>query len=411
MARTAKTSVAALQAENKRLATENATLKKQLSSSSHRLWQKIVILICVALAGALLVTGNILFWAGNSLVKEDRFVATTSPLIKQPEIQQGIALYATNKLYENVDIEQEIQNVLPPRAEFLAPSISGQVRNATQSSLEKILANEKFQDTWTSTVTKAHSRIINYVKNYQGNGTISLNDVYQSLSKQLEGTKLSFAANKTLPSSVGSITLIQASWLPAAHNLVTNIDLYRFLAILIVMVASALAIWLARNRRKMVIGLGALYSVLMAISLLSIRIFQQSIPAKVASEYQPAVKTAVNIITQPLIIQTRTILLLSILTMIVAWLTGPYKVAVTVRERIQTLLEGKVHQAVFAKENAFTRWVGRYKRVLQWAAVLVIAIVMLFFVQLSPKLVVLYGLLMLAIALVVELLAAPVSSK
>jgi hypothetical protein len=409
MARTAKTTVATLQAENKRLQAENASLKKRLSgqSGSHRVWQKVGIVVCIALAGALLVAGNLMFWAGNSLVKEDRFVSATSPLIKQPEVQQGIALYATNQLYQNVDIEQQIQNALPPRAEFLAPPLSGQVRTATQTSLEKVLANEKFQDTWTNTITKAHARIINYVKNYQGNGTISLNDVYQNLSKQLEGTKLAFAANKTLPANVGSITLINAGWLPAAHNLVTNIDLYRFLAIIIVLAASALAIWLARNRRKMVVTLGIVYSFLMLISLLSIRVFQHVVPGKVASEYRPAAQTAVNVITHPLIIQTRTLLLLGILMVVIAWLTGPYRSARTLRGRIQILLEGRLHQALFAKENGFTRWMGNYKRVLQWLAVGIIVIIMLFLVQLSPKLVVLYGLLMLLVVLVIEFLAAP----
>lgn len=403
-----------LKTENKRLAAENARLKQQLNSKesaiSGKLWRKVAIILCIGLAGALLVVGNILFWAGNTLVDSNKFISATTPLIKEPDVQQGIALYTTNQLYQNVDIQQTIQDVLPPKAEFLAPTLSGQVRTATQDTLEKVLANEKFQTTWTDTLTKAHTRIINYVKNYQGDGTITLNDVYQNLSKQLEGTKLAFAANKTLPNNVGSITLITAGWLPTVHNIVTNIGLYQTLATLLVLALSALAIWLAKNKRKMVLTLGITYSLLMLVSLLSVRVFQHMVPTHVASEYQAAVKTATQVITGSLITQTRTILLLGILTVVVAWVTGPYRAAKVVRERLQRLLEGKLHQAIFSHENGFTRALGAHKRKLQWFSVLVIAVIMLV-VQLSPTLVVAYGLLMLFVALIIELLSAPKASS
>lgn len=411
---TTKPTAAQLRAENKRLLAENAALKKQQASSSrptrHRPWRSFAIILCTVVAGAVLVAGNLLFWAGNTVVDNGRFASTTSPLIKQPEIQQGLALYATNKIYENVDVQQTIQDVLPPRADFLAPSLSSQVKNLTQTSFEKLLANQRFQDAWTDTLTNAHSRIINYVKNYQGDGTITLNDFYNRLSSNLQDTKLSFLANKTLPSNVGNITIIEAGWLPTAHNIVVNIGLYQALSTLLVIILSVLAVWLAKNRRKMVIILGTVYSVLMAITLVSIRLSQNLIPKNFDSQYQAAVSAAVKTITNSLLIQTRTILLLGLLVILIAWITGSSRVAAVSRVRINLLLEGKLHTAIFAHENSLTRWIGGHKRVLQWTAIAIIAAIMLL-VSLSPALVLWYALFMLVIVLIIEMLAAPQNAQ
>ena len=70
---------------------------------------------------------------------------------------------------------------------------------------------------------------------------------------------------------------------------------------------------------------------------------------------------------------------------------------------------GRLHQSVFGgHENGFTRWVGAHKRYLEWGSVLAWGLVMLV-VNLSPKLVVVYGLLMLLSVLVVEFLSADAS--
>ena len=72
---------------------------------------------------------------------------------------------------------------------------------------------------------------------------------------------------------------------------------------------------------------------------------------------------------------------------------------------------GKAHQALFGKhENALTRFVGRGKRRLQLSLVTLIALIMLL-IKLSPKLVILYGLLMLLAVIVTEILAAPTSKR
>jgi len=217
---------------------------------------------------------------------------------------------------------------------------------------------------------------------------------------------LAFLADKSLPPKVGSIHIATVAWLPALHKLSVHIGLYQSLATAFLLILSAASVWLAKNRRRMVISLSVLFSVMMLLSLLSIRITKALVVARAGADYQTAVSDTLNIVFHPLIVQTYTLLSLSVLTGLVAWLGGPYRSAKLSRSRVQELLAGRLHQSVFGKrENAVTLWTGHYKRWLQWGSVLAVAVIMLL-VQLTPLAVLAYGLLMLLLVLGVEFLAA-----
>jgi chromosome condensin MukBEF MukE localization factor len=123
---------AELKAENKKLAKQTQEKKDKKRSKTLNLLQRSAVIFFVALAVALLTIGNLFFWVGNTVVKQDRWVAATEPLIKDTEVQKTLALYTTNKLYEQVDVQSIIQEVLPPRADFLAPQLSSQLNVMTK---------------------------------------------------------------------------------------------------------------------------------------------------------------------------------------------------------------------------------------------------------------------------------------
>src|SRR5262249_23648433 len=152
--------------------------------------------------------------------------------------------------------------------------------------------------------------------------------------KQLEGTSLSFLANRKLPAKVTNIQVATVGWLPALHDLSTNIGLYQALATILLIVLSVAAVWLANRRRRMVITLSVLFAIVMLVSLVSIRIAKAIAIAKVQPMYQTAVGDMLNIVLHPLVIQTYTVLLASVLVGLVAWLSGPYKSASLFRDRV-----------------------------------------------------------------------------
>src|ERR1700760_2429960 len=88
-------------AENARLKSENERLKGRAKSPPapkrglKNMIKKSSVILLVSAAVALLTSANLLFWFGNTAVKPDRFAAAAQPIIKDPKVQQGLALYAT----------------------------------------------------------------------------------------------------------------------------------------------------------------------------------------------------------------------------------------------------------------------------------------------------------------------------
>ncbi len=402
--------------DNEKLKAENQKLKAKLEHERQhhplgRGWRLAAISFCIAAATASLIVGNVLFWTGDTLVNTDKYSQTISNVIKDDAVQAGIAKYTTDKLFETVDVSGVIQGALPPRASFLAAPLTTQVRGATNSALKNVLASDKFQTTFVKLNTNAHDRFINAVKNSKGDGKLNLQEVYDRLGQSLQNTKLSFLAGKSLPPKFAEITIVKVTWLPQARDIINAISWIKPVSLLFVAVFSAIAIWLARNRRKLVIVLFSFFSLGMFASLISYRITRSIVVSHAAPAYQTAVDHAARIIVQPLVLQTATILTVSLLVVVAAWLSGPYKTARAVRERIDVLLAGKLHQAIFGKnEPALTRWIGQRKRLLQWLAVGLVAVIMLF-VTLSPGLIIKYAVLMLVLVLAIETLAAPQSKR
>ena len=405
-----------LKKENQRLLAENKQLKQKTSTVARqgwfsRTWRNITVFILVALAGAILVAANLLFWAGHTVVDSQSYKNTIAPLVKDPDVQSAVALYTTNQIFENNDVTSQIQSVLPPRAAFLAPQLTSQLRSVTQTALQKTLASDKFQTLWVNVNVKAHDSLLALANSPSGqDGVIDVNELYQQLSNNVENTKLSFLANKKLPSKVGDITVLKSNKLHTLHVISTNINTLKYLSLALVVAFTALAAWLSKNRRRLVISAALLYTILMLLTLISIRLLVSIVASKAQPEYQAGVSSAANIILHPLVIQTRVVFLIGAVITLGAWLSGPYKSAIAVRSRLQMLLDGKVHQAIFPSENSFTLWFGKHKKVLQWLSVLVVALVALF-IHLTPLTVIVMALVALLLTLVVETLAAQIPLK
>ncbi len=411
------TSLKKLQAENAQLKAENKQLKQKAGKNGAKsrfgakFWRQLGAIFLLSLAIALLVAGNLLFWTGNTIVKSDRYAQSITPIIKNTEVQKAVATYTTDKIFSNVNVDDAVTNVLPPRADFLAPTIADNLQSKTDETLQKILANPDFQDKWNRLQVNAHDRFVTAVKNHGSDGAIDVNEVYQQLSAQLKDTKLAFLANKPLPPKVGDIQIASGSGLSMLNRIITHIDLWRTLAILLFLAFVAVGLWLSRNRRKALVLFATGSAIAMLLTLISLRVVRENIASHVNATYAEAVRQTMQIILHPLVIQTATLMVAFLLVVFVAWVSGPTKSALALKARVNNLFAGKLHKSIFSKgENAFTLWLGKYKRTMQWLAVAIVAVIALM-VRLTPRVLVVSSLVLLVIILVIELLSAPAQKR
>jgi hypothetical protein len=401
-----------LEVENKRLRDDNKALRQQLTKVTptprrpRMRLRSLAVVLLISIAVSVLVVGNLLFWAGNTIVKTDRYTEATAPLIRDPAIQHALAVNVTEKLFTNVDIEAITQSALPPRAEFLAPTLAAQTKSFTQTSIEKIIQRPQFQERWNEAQRRAHERFITLVGQHGSDGAIDLSEVYTDLSKQLQGTKLAFLADRPLPAKVGNYQLVSGDWLQVLQRTIQNIDTWRIIALGLLFGVSSLAVWLSARRRRTVITLACLWAGAMFTTILSIRIGREVVTSQADSIYSEAVRQAYSIIMRPLVVQSITILYAALLVALIAWISGPSRSSRAARTKVEQLFSGKLHTAIFSHgENSFTNWVGRHKTVLQWIIVTGVAITALF-VRLTPTVIFWQLVILLLLQLIVEVLAA-----
>lgn len=399
-----------LQTEIKRLTLENEKLKAQNADEKHQhfsgwsILRRTTAILLTAFGVALVVAGNLLFWMGNTLVKTDRYVATTAPIIKDTEVQKALALYTTNQIFANVDVQAITEQALPEKAQFLAPQLTAQLKTQTENLLQNALANPKLQDAWNNAQAQAHERLVTFAANYEGSGTITLNNFYEKVTASLSDTKLSFLADKSLPPDIGSITIVNATWLPTFHNIVTKIDTWRVLAILLLVLCVGLAVWLSKKRQTVIYTFGIATSVMMLMTLVSIRFTREAIASRADPQYEEGVRHAAQIILHPLVVQTSVIFFAGLLLVFIVWVSSQAKSALKFKDQIARLLTGRLHETMLGKSSGkFVSWVQHYRRIIEWSIVGVLSLIMLL-VRLTPKSLILYSVLLLILILVVEII-------
>ncbi len=403
-----------LQQQNRQLQSQINELKSEVQESTLRknsAWRIFVVILCAGLATVLLVVGSLLFWTGRTLVDTNKYMGVVGPLIDQPAVREAVATRATQALFENIPVEQIAQESLPPKAAFLAAPLAQQLQSFTQKEVTNILASEQFKQFWVTANREAQSRFINFLKAYEGDGTINLTDVYTRISDQLQGTSLSFLAGKQLPAKVGDIQVLQADWLPTAHNLVKNLDLYRFITITAFLVLSALTVLAVRNRRRAIIRLGLLYAGALFVTLISLRLARQIAFEQVAASYQVAAGEIWTVVTESLRVQLIGMIAIFILIAVIAWVSGPSKGAQKLKHYTDSLLAGKLHENLFGtKASGVVTWVNQYRRTLQWGIVAVTGVILLL-VETTASRVFWSAVLMLILVLLVEVVAGPAKKR
>ena len=416
MPKAKKSSPKQLEEENKKLKKQLAELEREQKVSKGKKptsWLRVVVMsLLLGASATLLVVGQLLFWAGRTITNTDAYVSTVAPLIAQPAVQQAVATEFTERVFEQVDVQTIITDALPEKAAFLATPLTTQIKNYTYSTALKIVESPKLANLWEQVNRKQHEAIMALIRSDAStDGTINLNEVYSAVSAELKNTPLKALADKQLPSKIGEIKLLSSNRLKVAHNIVVNLPLYRMLSIGLFLVFFAVAIWVSTRKRRTLITAMIIYTVLLTLLAVSIRLAKSIVLGKVAPEFQSAVSESWRVIVKPLYQQIAATGILAIIVALGAYLSGPYTSAKRLQNRFADLFDGNVHGLIFGDKNpAWSRWIGRHIRVF-YTVILLGSLVVLVVAPISTgRVVATTGLTILLMA-VVRLIASPPSKQ
>lgn len=355
--------------EVERLRAELAALRGRLDTRERRRtgWQRarsIIAAVLVAIAAFGVVGSVIGIWSARTVHNTDRWVATVSPLPKDPAVNAAVAAYLTNQLQSQLNLQARVASSLPSQAAFLAAPVGDAVRNYVQQTIQKLLGTPQFQALWDDANRRAQPQLVAILENRSdvvkatGN-TVTLNllpivnnalsAVDQSLPTVF-GHKITLPTltsgevppdlrqriqtqlGVTLPANFAQITFQGKGTLAEVQNTVKIAERTVVLTVIGTLVFLVLAFVVSINRRRTALQFGlwlALATVVMsyALRLVSTQLLN-NVPA---GTYRDGAQAAVRTIFTGLRDRGDQLFWLGIVIAVVAYLAGPGRYAVAIR--------------------------------------------------------------------------------
>src|SRR5437016_4951677 len=242
-------------------------------------WRRALVAIFVIVSVVLVPLAGLSIWVRNLVLDTNHYVDTVAPLATNKAITDVVAKRATNRLFQQVDVEAQAKDALPDRAQFLAGPISSGVQTFVEQAATRALATEQFATVWKNANRRAHTLVVKALTD-EGKGVTIKNDkVVLDLSAEIdEVIKRLDQRGVTVFDSLGKkqknlqVELFDASQLEKARSAVHLLDRVRIVLVVLVFVLLAGALALSGNRRRTLMrwGIGLVAAMAVTAALLAL---------------------------------------------------------------------------------------------------------------------------------------------
>lgn len=376
------------------LVEENLALKQELdklkktTDNPHKkgtLWRPFFAGFFAILAVISLVLFNAAYWTRQTVINNNQFVSTVSPLIKDADIQKALQTEISKQIFAKINVEEELKKALPENLDFIAAPFAAQVQSFVTGKIGEALNTPQVANAWTTVLGTAHQQLISYIENPNNDGKITVDEVYKTVGNELQNSQVGFLFGKNLPSSIGSITVKEITWLPKARMWLDNLQKLTNILAISTVVFGALALSLSRRRILMLVKLmlGSLIGMLATLGLLAAGSYEAGVNVPV--EFKAASISVFDIITQPLASQTKGIAALLASVLFVAFVASRVGWVTWLRENMRFSMDWLFNR--FSTKLALPDWlpqIPKNRLVIAWT--LTGVSFALFALRLPPKL-------------------------
>jgi hypothetical protein len=298
------------------------------------------------LAILLALVGMLAFYVEHTALDEDGFETISRNMIENDAIRTQVANAAVEGLFANVDVEAAIAERLPPGQQGLAPVLTGLARSGADRTAEAALERPRVQTVWVETTTATQRQLVRllddeteFVQTEGGQVVLDLRPIMIELGEQVV---VIGRVSEKLPDSAGKITIVDESQLETAQTITRILRAVADWMWLVALLVAALAIWLARGRRRIELRAIALGLLVVGLLLLAVRRFAGNyLVDELAQDdaVKPAAHDAWSILTQVLADRAWVWIILGAITLIGVWFVGDTARAAQARRAAAPALE------------------------------------------------------------------------
>jgi hypothetical protein len=284
-------------------------------------------------------------WTERQALNTDDWVSTSGRLIQNPTIREAVGNYLVDQLYENVDVEKELSEILPGDTKELAGPVSGGLRQIAGDGADKVLESSTAQELWKSANRSTHEQLLEVLEEKEGTvateeGKVSLNlgSLVTNLANQV-GIGANLA--EKLPPDAGQITILRSDQLKTAQDIVIAIKGLALLLSLLTFLCFGLAIYLSREGRWVTVlfcGCGLVaagFAVIVARQVAGGIVVGQLVDEE---SVKPAAEAAWSIGTSLMTSIATTVIVIGVLFGIAGWLASPTGSALSTRRVLAPVL-------------------------------------------------------------------------
>jgi hypothetical protein len=293
---------------------------------------------------ALIVVGTIVgffavfaVWANRQALETDTWVETSGDLLEDEEVRDAVADFLVDTLFTNVDVQAELQAVLPPQAQALAGPVAGGLHELADRAAKEALTRPRVQLLWEQANRAAHETFLDVLDDDTDvDVTLDLGTIVEDLGQQV-----GIDVASKLPEGAGQIQILHANQLSTAQSAVNFLKTLGFALAFLALAIYALAIYLAQGWRRQALRNCGFGFIVIGVLVLAVRSFAgdllvDSLAATAASE--PAVSSTWAIGTSLLKGGGWAMIGYGVVIVLGAWLAGPGALAQSARRTITPIV-------------------------------------------------------------------------
>ncbi|HET9461771.1 MAG TPA: SHOCT domain-containing protein [Gaiellaceae bacterium] len=304
--------------------------------------------IALVVAGLLLFLTSFAVWVDRVALNTGVFVDTSSELIEDDAIRNAVATRAVDELFESIDVQAEIEDRAPEAVGGLSGLAAAGLRQASYELVDRALAQPSLQRVWAKTLEASHETLVLVLEgkgaqvSTQG-GVVTL-DLEQIVLEAAERIGIGDIARDRLPDEIGRIEILRSDELDAAQDGFQLLKRLAWVLPLLTLGAFALVLWLAGDRRRAVRRIGGTVLVVGVLGLVAATLTGRYVVSSLVAETdtRTAAGNAWDVVTELLRHTFRSQVVLGILLLLVAWLAGPGRKASVVRRTLAPAVRGRV---------------------------------------------------------------------
>jgi hypothetical protein len=309
--------------------------------------------VALVLACLSILVTTVAIWTHQVALNTNRFTALIDDVTSDPAVTDPISARISTQVVDALDVQARLEARLPDALQPLAGTLTVAIQERIDERLRVALQNPQVHEALVRGLSFTHAQVVSLLRGQtdaiavvdgyvtldvfpvvgtaltelQAMGIIpadvQLPDLSAPEAPEVLAQRLETTLGVTLPPDFGTIQLMPADRLVLAQTVVRAFDLIVILLVVLSLILVALTLWLAQDRRRMLIYVGIGTIVAFLIARLAVRSAENVIVGGIADAGMAgAIRAMLDSTLDDLRGLTMIILILTAIVAIAAYLWG-----------------------------------------------------------------------------------------